>query len=295
MSMEGPKKGFILLNSEWSVDMKTKILITISILVLVIISVVVISPIIKPENTIPELQSNLAELQIDQGDTFIAISSNDTDGYNRWIPFYFHLQTESDDGIEAVEAFLNETFTEATLYSNSGDSLFTTEELIWSAFRLDTNSYNLTLVIVPDLQDFVIDELIQINKIALSFNNEAVEYMLPNYTIEARDTIKDDLYVAVSTMETEFQDNLIARVNYGIMGNTTSVESLELDYPTDFANIEKYEIDKINESADGVKEYSMIIHFSAPNNKIVFRPFIKILYSDNNYEWVIPTVPAYIN
>ena len=120
--------------------MKKKVLITIPILVLAIISVVVISGISKSKNNVLAVQGELAGLQIDQGDTFIAISRNDTDGYNRWIPFYFHLQTESDDGVEAVEALLNETITGATLYSSNGSKLYTTEELVWSVFRLDTNS-----------------------------------------------------------------------------------------------------------------------------------------------------------
>jgi len=239
----------------------------------------------------------LGELQLIQIDSYIALSSNDRSAYNRGLPFYFNVQTKGDSNTEKVEQALIETFSSVMIYSNSSGVLFETEVLIWGVGKQEPGLYNLTLFIIPDFHELIIDNKTKIDKIVFISNNEEIEHDLVNYIIETKETILEDvLYVASSTILTDINEDLYAVVCYGIFEKEAIVEGIELYYPVNFADISKHElIDEYKTEGDfEYLAYYFNIHFLSKNEKIVFRPFIQVKY-DGKSGWVVPTVPAYIN
>jgi hypothetical protein len=250
----------------------------------------------RDQNEISATISNmdLDSLRLDQGEAFIAISNNDMEGFNRWIPFFFSFQAKSDIETKYIEEFMYETINYATLY-NGKNIICTTDELVWSVGSSSDNSYTITLIVLPDLDELEIDGIVEIDTLSFSTNDKIVEYILPSYKIEARDTVPEsDLYVSLSAIDAELEDDLIARIGYGIMQRNGKVENFELDYPANFANIEKYIITGIEEKEDGVVEYSVDLYFADLSTKVLYRPFIKVEYSGKT-GWMIPTVPVYIS
>lgn len=234
-----------------------------------------------------------SKLKLDQGNAFISISKNNIDGYNRWIPFYFYLETDTDLEPEEAETLLNENIAQATLYSDKQNELFTTTQLIWSAYKLDAGSYNLTLVLIPELDQLDMEGVQQIDKIILRSDKSNCEYDLSNYLIEARDTIPEDqLYVSLSSMESQVQDDLTAQVDYGFKKNGNDVNALDLDFPSEFTDIVNYKVNNATSTEEDTIEYSVSVLLNSKDSKTVFRPFLKVEYN-NTIGWLIPSVPVY--
>jgi len=254
--------------------------------------------IVNTEENSTKEDEEFAKLILDQNDTFIALSNNDASGYNRWVPFYFFLQTDLDYNVEEVEAYLKENIAELTLYDEKNVAILTTNELIWSPYKLEENKYNLTLVIQADLNITTFNETTKLNKVVLDIKGEKVDYLLDNYLIEARETISEDsLYSSQSTIETSIlEEELSSSINYGIAGKEIeSIRSLELHYPNGFANISSYAFETSEIDGTGNLVYHAKIYFSQPSNKVVFRPFIQVNYSNGDLGgWLIPALPAYI-
>ena len=247
----------------------------------------------------------LINLQIDHEDTYIAISKNDISGTNRWIPFFFSFEFDTDVSAEAIEELLNNRITSASLINDEGILFFSTDDLIWSVFKVGKNLYNPTLVVVPSVSEIVTDEIIKVSKIVLYEGNNPREYNLVNYLIETHETIyEDDICSARATIGTEIQENLVARVHYGLYCESDTINSFELIFPPEFANIQEYKIIDIEHSEydatdhkeweEKVITYVIDVHFAVPMKKTVFRPFIGVSNSVVSGR-VIPALPAYIN
>jgi len=56
-------------------------------------------------------------LVLDQGEGYLAISENNTDGYNRSLFFYFYLETNNKYGEKEVENILNDEILNVSLIS----------------------------------------------------------------------------------------------------------------------------------------------------------------------------------
>mgnify|MGYP001155393619 CR=1 FL=1 len=124
---------------------------------------------------------NISNLKIDQQNAYIALSANDMEGYNRWVPFYFSFSEKSDTKATEIENLLNKKITSVTLYSDD-KNIYQTKQLIWSAFKLGDGKYNLTLVLVPELTEFKFDGIQTITHIELGYNsNSSKKYELPTY------------------------------------------------------------------------------------------------------------------
>lgn len=248
-------------------------------------------------NEIIPNDEKFVKLSLDQNETFIALSSNDASGYNRWVPFYFTLQTDIDYDAEEVEGYLKENITELTLYDDKDVAVLTTDELIWSPYKLEEFKYNLSLVIQAELDITIFNEITKINKVALDINGEKVDYVLENYLIEARETISEDsLYSSQSTFETSLSEEHYASINYGIRGkDIENIRSIELQYPNGFANISSYSFETSKIDENGSLVFRTKIYFSQPSTKVVYRPFIQVNYENGETGgWLIPALPAYI-
>ena len=287
------------------------LLITIAVASIAVVSISVMSS----TETNPRL--DLSRLELNQNDAYIAISSNDPSGSNRWLPFYFTIESEENANFKntlaglmeterekaeresIVQDILYENITRVTLYSEANESLISTDKVIWTATEYRGNSYQLFLAIQLDLDELKLDKATNIQKITFDMSNgEKIEHIL-NYTVEARETISEkEIYVSSIPVYVPIREDVTARPDYGFMGNQ-KITDLELDYPANFANITKHEIGDptINMKADmeGQIDYPVIIYFSefGPDQRTVFRPFLRV-YSENDSGWLIPGYPAYI-
>lgn len=153
-------------------------------------------------------------------------------------------------------------------------------------------TYNLTLVLIPKLDEFPIADVEQIGKIVLKSNDKTYEYELPQYLIEARETIPEEKSaVSLSSVESEVNEDLSAGVNYGIENKGNDILKFDIDYSKKFNDVVKYRIASVEEKKDTVK-YAVDVQLKEKQSKTVFRPFLKVEYKDTS-GWLIPTVPVY--
>lgn len=238
--------------------------------------------------------SELTNLKLDQGNAYISISSNDVSGYNRWLPFYFQVEGNNNLSERDVEAALKEKISSISLFSIKDEELYETEKLIWSACKIDDNVYNLTLVLIPEIESIDIDGIVQISKIILiSKDNIKHEYILDCYLVEEKETIpEDEMYVSLSSIEATVQEDLTSQINYGIMQNKDRIMGFDIYYPKKFRDIVSYEIVQTDCVEENTVEYTVAVRLKEKDSKTVFRPFLKIKY-DDKIGWMIPSVPAY--
>lgn len=271
-----------------------KIIVPILLIGIITVVVLLYNNRNKGNTNLAELKFDISNIILDQGNAYISISKNDIEGYNRWVPFYFQLTTDKDFTIEEVESLLKEKIIQATL-SIGEEEFYETKQLIWSAYKIGENTYNLTLVLIPDIGEFPIKGVQTIDTITLSSKEKKQEYSLPSYLIEERDTItEDELFVSLSSMESDVDEKLMAQVNYGITKNKNDIVKFELDFPKELNDIVDYNIINTNKK-DDKNEYSVSIQLKDKDTKTVFRPFLKVSYDDGKSGWMIPSVPVYFN
>lgn len=233
------------------------------------------------------------QLHLDQGDTYMAISDNDIDGMNRWVTFYFYLETALDYDDVEVTSVLRKTFSETTIFTDK-DETYVTETLIWTAVRAAPKSYNLTMAIIPALNEPAFTGTTQIQKIRLSGESVHTEFLPAHYIVEPLETLPGDIaHCSLATVNSGIQDGLTVSANYGITNGRADITSFALVFPMNFAGIQQYEVTSINPSEDDQIIYSVKLHFDEKTTKIVFRPFIKIVSSDDS-GYIIPPYPTYI-
>ncbi len=232
-------------------------------------------------------------LTLDQEIAYISISKNDISGYNRWLPFYFTFSSEDDLTEKQVEKVLNDNIKKATLNTENGE-VYSTQQLIWSAYKLENNQYNLTLVLIPELNTLVSDEPINIKYINLYDSKDSYTYSLASYLVESKETIaEDEMYVSLSSMESDILEDYSVNVNYGIIGNGNKVSDFSLEYSNDFTPVLSYVLANTNQTEDNETEYSVKIQLNGNYKKSVFRPFLKVTYNDGKSAYLIPSLPVY--
>ena len=232
-------------------------------------------------------------LTLDQEIAYISISKNDISGYNRWLPFYFTFSSEDDLTEKQVEKVLNDNIKKATLNTENGE-VYSTQQLIWSAYKLENNQYNLTLVLIPELNTLVSDEPINIKYINLYDSKDSYTYSLASYLVESKETIaEDEMYVSLSSMESDILEDYSVNVNYGIIGNGNKVSDFSLEYSNDFTPVLSYVLANTNQTEDNETEYSVKIQLNGNYKKSVFRPFLKVTYNDGKSGYLIPSLPVY--
>ena len=260
-----------------------------SIFIIFTISMIIVSVVTSKKNIF-----DFSNLKLDQQNAYISLSRNNVEGYNRWIPFYFSYYEEVDMDSSEVEEVLNENVKYANLYAGS-EVIYSTERLVWSSCEVTNGNYNLTLVLIPELKEFMFKGIKVITHIELvSSTNEFQKYKLPNYIVEQRMTIDNEEFdISLSSMESDISENFIARANYGIAKKQNEITEIELDYPKDFLNVKNYKIVDIAESGDGNVVYSFDVQLTENSSKTIFRPFLKIEYNNGKLGYLIPAVPVY--
>lgn len=252
------------------------------------------APICNKKAVIVDIDS----LNIDQELTYISLSKNDSSGYNRWLPFYFVVQGNENCTERELEEELSQRIKKINLLSENNKIIFSTSELIWSAYKLPGGVFNLSLVLIPKCGELGNIGLINVNSLELVINdNRTLLYSLEKYEIEERETLYDDhAYISVSTIDTSYTENLTALVDYGIyVENGMKIESVEIDYPMNFSDIEKYEILEVESAHE--KEFILTVsyHFSSLNPRTMFRPFLRVVYENGESGWLVPPLPVFIN
>lgn len=214
-------------------------------------------------------------------------------GYNRWLPFYFKISCDENLNEGEVEEFLNENILKVSLYSSEEQKLYETEHLVWSACKIDDKTFNLTLVLIPELNSFDINGVKQIDKIMLASDKSFYEYKLNSYLIEQRETISEsEMYVSLSSIEAIVQENLTTQINYGIVKRNYEISAFDIYFPKQFDDIASYQIMDIEVVEDNSVQYSIAITLNKKNSRTVFRPFLKVSY-DDHIGWMVPCVPVY--
>lgn len=232
-------------------------------------------------------------LTLNQGEAYISISKNDIEGYNRWLPFYFSLSSKRNLTVEEVEKELSEEIDKAVLYTTNGE-LYSTDQLIWSAYEVAEKTYNLTLVLVPELDSLNSNGAINVESIVLVSSDWEKSYNLPEYIVDERNTISsDELYVSLSSMESDIIENGTAYVNYGIFKNNNEISEFFLEYSKSFSPVIDYSIVNENQGEDDSIEYSVLVQLKENSEKTVFRPFLKVNYRKQKCGFLVPSVPVY--
>lgn len=132
-------------------------------------------------------------LAYDQELAYIALSKNDVSGYNRWIPFYFVVQVAEGCSVDEVEDALSRHVREIRLFAKGGELVFSTEELIWSAFQLPGGVSNLSLVVIPECGALKCDGTVTLERLALLIDEKTVEFPISDYIIEEKETSSEKL------------------------------------------------------------------------------------------------------
>lgn len=253
-------------------------------------------------NIVPDADPQMIDMSsliFDQGHTYISLSKNNDNGFNRWFPLYFRIKGNIDCTENEIEQALNKQIKKLSLTADDGTVIYLADELMWSALKLPNGIINLSLMISLTDDCFRNKEQMKIQTITfLLNNNEIITYYLEHCVIEERDTLNsDNICVYESTIDTTYSEDLTALVDYGIqVKNGVKVASVEIDYPEYFADLDKYEIFTYNTNDDD-ECYSLTIayHFLLDHPKTMFRPFIKIVFEDGNTGWIIPPLPVFIH
>lgn len=273
--------------------MKKKYMYAIFFLLMIMAIVLCISRYSISRYSVKEKVFDFTNLTLDQGNAYISISKNDMSGYNRWLPFYFKISCDAELTEAEVEEFLNENVLNASLYSGEDQRLYVTEQLVWSACKIDDRIFNLTLVLIPELNSFNINGVTQIDKIVLASEKSFCEYKLSSYLVEQRETISEsEMYVSLSSITAKVPENLTTQINYGIMMKEYEISTFDIYFDKQFDDIASYQIMNAEVREDNSVYYSVAITLNKKNSRTVFRPFLKVSYSDH-IGWMVPCVPVY--
>lgn len=229
-------------------------------------------------------------LTLDQGNAFIAISQNDVSGYNRWIPFYFHLSVDRAMSTQDVENDLKKHIQTASLVFENAQGVFQSDELIWSAAEAGEGEYNLTLVLIPEVGELPLEGVERIKTIRLSGEDGERSYDLANYAIEERLTVPEsEMYVSLCGIVSFVEEDRTARINYGFQVNENQVCAFDIDYAPQFDDIVRYQI----EEEDAGSTYAVRVLLREGASQTVFRPFLRVEDENGQSGWLIPSVPVY--
>ena len=149
-------------------------------------------------------------------------------------------------------------------------------------------------MLIPELNTLVSDEPINIKYINLYDSKDGYTYSLASYLVESKETIaEDEMYVSLSSMESDILEDYSVNVNYGIIGNGNKVSDFSLEYSNDFTPVLSYVLANTNQTEDNETEYSVKIQLNGNYKKSVFRPFLKVTYNNGKSGYLIPSLPVY--
>ncbi len=249
-------------------------------------------------------------------EAFISLSSNDDSGYNRWLVFYFNLQTDEDYAAEDTLSYLEQEISNATLSTADDEKFFTTDKLIWTSTKSGEKNYNLVLTLIPDIGEFIADDCVNIESITLTTNTDKMEYDLPGYYVQTKKTLNENIcYVSNCPFDAQFSYDYESKLAYRLTAaEGYQITAAKLVYSPIFSiTVETEDVALTKESpyedADGegvVEEngyndyYAQVsMSFSSLDRPVLFRPFIWIAYTDaggNAAEgYVVPSLPANIH
>ena len=243
------------------------------------------------ENTI-----NIDYLHLTQDDTFMSISSSDSDSFNRMIPFYFKYTSSFESDEEMITRLFNAYFDSVTIYFDDDFSVFTTSEISWTAGQDSPTEYNPILYIMIEVAELIMTDTLIVARIVFNRNDDYT-FEISNFLIDAHTTISEDIFLMTSSpVMATIDENFEIYGTYSIFPVTgEEIHNFELIFPDDFSTIDGYEVIDININEEGVYEFRVQFSFLGNNDIIVFRPLIRIEYGTNQVSYMIPLMPVYID
>ena len=238
-------------------------------------------------------------LVLDQGEGYLAISENNTDGYNRSLFFYFYLETNNKYEEKEVENILKDEILNVSLISTDKTELYSTAKLIWTVAEIEPKKFNLMLVLFPEIGDLQLDGPEVIAKIEFLTKNGKLEYDLKPYIIEEKTTIprnvEEKLYTSSVAVDTLMAEDLTAMYPMTIasVDEICENEVLSLYWSESLSSLPSSYIIEDVENVELGREYKMKLYFSEDAHQVIFRPFVRITCGETDY-LLVPTVPAYI-
>ena len=238
---------------------------------------------------------DIENLILTQGDTFIAISSNDPYEHNRSIPMYFtyvsNISTNNDD----ITRMLNFHLASVELYFENNSSL-QLNDLHWLSAEVNPYTFNINLTIRLGIEDFNFPNKEYVSHIIFNSNHDYM-FEFTNLLIESRDTISEDIfYVSSTTVVATTNDDLALYVRYGITPFAGgSIEGFKLIFPEEFSSSIRYEIVHSHIDDNGIYRFEIRKYFSEYRSEIFFRPFIQIEHDNGQLAYLLPLMPVLIN
>ncbi|NMM92846.1 hypothetical protein [Bifidobacterium oedipodis] len=241
----------------------------------------------KSKSSISEFNSQTLEL--DQNDAYVSLSKNDDSGYNRWIPFYFKSHFSNQLSESDIENELKNNIKEAKLYSKA-DMIYKTAELVWTVVKVAGEEQNLTLVLLPKVDECVFDNETRITRIEfICLDDKVLNYDFSQYILDQKETVDEKVLSITSTpMQSQVSDQGVASIDYEISGQTAEVSDVSYYYPNHFDQIDITD-KKIVKSEKGMQVQAKA---KIRSEKIVFRPFV-VVKIDNQSVNLVPPVPTY--
>lgn len=233
---------------------------------------------------------NLQTLEIDQNDAYVSLSKNDDSGYNRWIPFYFKSHFDNQLSASDIEKELRNNIKKAKLYSES-DMIYETNELVWTAVKEAGGQQNLTLVLLPKLNECIFDNEIRVTRIEfICLGDKVLNYDCSQYILDQKETVdRNALSITSTPMQLLSSDQSVVSVDYEISGQTDEVSDVSLYYSNVFGVINIVDDKTVAKKGNAIRIQTKV---EIQSRKIVFRPFIVVKF-DNRLVNLVPPVPIY--
>lgn len=241
--------------------------------------------------------SLLGRLRLDQKKAYISISATNEEGYDRWLSFYLSLPDDGESlSDKELEKKLREEISTLSLYDKEG-LVYTADELLWAAVQTDSGTYNLTLTVIPKIEELSGTFRKNIERITFQSESESREFPLDAYIIDAQETLpEEEFYISGSPMVTYIEDDLTDTLDYSILASDDAeeIESVTLVYEDGFAGITDASITQTAKNGNEIS-YEATVSFHQKETGIAFRPFLKIKTVSGKEGLLVPPIPAYID
>jgi len=238
-------------------------------------------------------------LVLDQNEGYMAISENNTDGYDRSLFFYFYLKTNKTYEEQEVENILKDEILKVTLISTDESEFYSTTKLVWTVAKVEQKKFNLLLVLFPEIDDLHLAGPEIITRIEFLAKNGRLGYDLEPYIIEEKPTIpqngKEKLYTSSVAVDTLMAEDMTAMYPMTIagVGDICENEIFSLYWSGGLSSLpSSYIIEDVNDVELG-REYQIKLFFTENAHQVIFRPFVQLTCGEVNY-LLVPTAPAYI-
>lgn len=243
------------------------------------------------------MSSLLDKLRLDQKEAYISISATNEDGYDRWLSFYLSLPDDGESlSDKELEKKLRKEISTLSLYDKDG-LVYTADELLRASVQTDRGTYNLTLTVIPKIEELSGTFRKNIERITFQSESESREFPLDAYIIDAQETLpEEEFYISGSPMVTYIEDDLTDTLNYSILASDDAeeIESVTLVYEDGFAGITDASITQTEKKGNEIS-YEAAVSFYQKETGSAFRPFLKIKTVSGKEGLLVPPIPAYID